>query len=140
MSPEAKPAALLVLNAGSSSLKFAVFGVTGRALAQRYDGQMEGIGAAPHFILRDAAGAMLTERRFTETQAPKGHEGALFLGGAADFTEGELRVDAQGPALGVRLVSRAEGRLHLAFTNPAMAQPAVAALLRDGESDQMHAA
>jgi methyl-accepting chemotaxis protein len=66
--------------------------------------------------------------------------GALFLGGAADFTEGELRVDAQGPALGVRLVSRAEGRLHLAFTNPAMAQPAVAALLRDGESDQMHAA
>ena len=66
--------------------------------------------------------------------------GALFLGGAADFTEGELRVDAQGPALGVRLVSRAEGRLHLAFTNPATAQPAVVALLRDGESDEMHAA
>jgi acetate kinase len=77
MSPEAKSAALLVLNAGSSSLKFAVFAVAGRGLTQRYDGQMEGIGAAPHFTLRDAKGAMLTDRRFTEAEAPKGHEGAL---------------------------------------------------------------
>ena len=77
MSPEAKPTALLVLNAGSSSLKFAVFAVNGRALAQRYDGQMEGIGAAPHFILRDAAGALMAERGFSPADAPKGHEGAL---------------------------------------------------------------
>jgi methyl-accepting chemotaxis protein len=66
--------------------------------------------------------------------------GALFLGGAADFSEGELCVQAQGPGLGVRLVSRAEGRLHLTFTNPAEAQPAVAALLREGESPEMRAA
>jgi len=66
--------------------------------------------------------------------------GALFLGGAADFTEGELRVDAQGPALGVRLVSRAEGRLHLAFTNPAEARLTVTALLQEGESPEMRAA
>jgi len=66
--------------------------------------------------------------------------GALFLGGAADFTEGELRIDALGPALGVRLVSRAEGRLHLAFTNPAMAQPIIAALLQQNESLEMRAA
>jgi len=66
--------------------------------------------------------------------------GALFLGGAADFTEGELRIDALGPALGVRLVSRAEGRLHLAFTNPAMAQPIIAALLQQNESPEMRAA
>ncbi|MCA3419770.1 MAG: hypothetical protein INF88_12815 [Roseomonas sp.] len=66
--------------------------------------------------------------------------GALFLGGAADFTEGELRIDALGLALGVRLVSRAEGRLHLAFTNPAMAQPIIAALLQQNESPEMRAA
>ena len=66
--------------------------------------------------------------------------GALFLGGAADFTEGELRIEALGPALGVRLVSRAEGRLHLAFTNPAVARPAVAALLQENESLDMRAA
>lgn len=66
--------------------------------------------------------------------------GALFLGGAADFTEGELRIEALGPALGVRLVSRAEGRLHLAFTSPELARPAVAALLQEGESAEMRAA
>ncbi|MCA3371006.1 MAG: hypothetical protein INF89_16035 [Roseomonas sp.] len=66
--------------------------------------------------------------------------GALFLGGAADFTEGELQIEALGPALGVRLVSRAEGRLHLAFTNPAVARPAVAALLQENESLDMRAA
>jgi len=66
--------------------------------------------------------------------------GALFLGGAEDFTEGELRIAASGPSLGVRLVTREEGRLHLAFTNPAIAQPAVAALLQEGESLEMRAA
>jgi hypothetical protein len=66
--------------------------------------------------------------------------GALFLGGAADFSEGELRIDALGPVLGVRLVSRAEGRLHLAFTDPAAARPAVAALLQENESLDMRAA
>ena len=77
MSPEAKGSALLVLNAGSSSLKFAVFAVQDSGLTQRYDGQMEGIGAAPRFTLRDTTGAMLTDRRFAEAEAPKGHEGAL---------------------------------------------------------------
>ena len=66
--------------------------------------------------------------------------GALFLGGAADFTEGELRIEAFGPALGVRLISHAEGRLHLAFTNPATARQAVAALLQENESLDMQAA
>ena len=66
--------------------------------------------------------------------------GALFLGGAEDFTEGELRIAASGPSLGVRLVTREEGRLHLAFTNPALARPAVAALLQEGESLEMQAA
>ncbi len=66
--------------------------------------------------------------------------GALFLGDAADFSEGELRIASAGPSLGVRLVTRAEGRLHLAFTNPAIARPAVAALLQEGESPEMRAA
>jgi hypothetical protein len=66
--------------------------------------------------------------------------GALFLGAEPDFTEGKLQIEALGPALGVRLVSRAEGRLHLAFTNPAEARPAVAALLQENESPEMRAA
>ena len=77
MSPQAKTDAFLVLNAGSSSLKFAVFALTGQGLVQRHDGQMEGIGAAPRFTLRDALGAKLAERSFTEAEAPKDHQGAL---------------------------------------------------------------
>ena len=90
MSPEGKSAVLLVLNAGSSSLKFAVFAVTRAGLTQRYDGQMEGIGAAPHFTLRDAAGAMISERHFTPAEAPKGHEGALgiMLGALSPLLDG----------------------------------------------------
>ena len=90
MSPEGKSAVLLVLNAGSSSLKFAVFAVTRAGLTQRYDGQMEGIGAAPHFTLRDAAGAMISERHFTPAEAPKGHEGALgiILGALSPLLDG----------------------------------------------------
>ncbi len=57
---------------------------------QRYDGQMEGIGAAPHFTLRDAAGAMISERHFTAAEAPKGHEGALavILGALSPLLDG----------------------------------------------------
>ncbi len=90
MSPEGKSAILLVLNAGSSSLKFAVFAVTGAGLMQRYDGQMEGIGTAPHFTLRDTARAMFSERHFTAAEAPKGHEGALgiILGALSPLLDG----------------------------------------------------
>jgi len=60
-SPPSDQAALLVLNAGSSSLKFAVFAVNGSALAQRYDGQMEGIDVVLYFILCDVVGVCIVE-------------------------------------------------------------------------------
>ena len=53
---------LLVINAGSSSIKFQLFDVTppdGLRLAFR--GQLEGIGSKPH--LSDATGAILTAGR-----------------------------------------------------------------------------
>lgn len=53
---------VLVLNAGSSSLKFALFVLNG-ALADKpaLSGQVEGIGASPHLLARDAAGAHYDE-------------------------------------------------------------------------------
>ncbi len=53
---------ILVLNAGSSSLKFSVFRAErgdGGLLAK---GQVEGIGAEPRFIFRDASDAVVEER------------------------------------------------------------------------------
>ena len=55
--------ALLVLNAGSSSIKFSVFEVGERsaALALLYRGEVDGLGARPHFVARDGAGARLAD-------------------------------------------------------------------------------
>lgn len=52
---------LLVLNAGSSSLKFAVFRWRAGELVPEARGQVEGLGAAPRFRARDAAGRTLTD-------------------------------------------------------------------------------
>lgn len=48
----------LTLNAGSSSLKFALFEVTGEAPSERARGQVEGLGLAPRFLLRSSSSAM----------------------------------------------------------------------------------
>ena len=52
----------LTLNAGSSSLKFALFEADGRAPAQLARGQVEGLGTSPHLILHAGAGAALEDR------------------------------------------------------------------------------
>ncbi len=59
------PDAVLAINAGSSSLKFALFelrGVDGLATVMR--GKVEGIGETPHLRASDEAGAVIAERRF----------------------------------------------------------------------------
>ena len=113
---KADPAtAILVVNAGSSSIKFSLFAERGPALARLVNGQVEGLFTAPRFVAQDAAGALLAERRWPEGQ-PLGHDGALdtlfaFLGaqrdlpppaavghrvvhGGADFAQ-PVRVDAR---------------------------------------------
>lgn len=56
---------LLTLNAGSSSIKFAVFEINaGRDPAPLNHGQIEGIGGAPHLLARDKSGAALTDRHW----------------------------------------------------------------------------
>lgn len=53
--------ALLVLNAGSSSLKFTVYGgLHAKKFRVAVDGQVEGIGASPRLVARDGAGRSLT--------------------------------------------------------------------------------
>lgn len=69
--------AVLVLNAGSSSLKFATFAATPAGPEARYAGQVEGIGAAPHFVAKSADGAKLADRRWNGADAPANHAAAL---------------------------------------------------------------
>ena len=59
--------AVLALNAGSSSLKFALFRNNGNGeIVPVAKGEIEGTGTAPHFVARDAKGATLTEKRWPD--------------------------------------------------------------------------
>ena len=52
---------LLTLNAGSSSLKFALFEMSDGQIDLRASGQIEGMGSEPHFIFRSATGDILQD-------------------------------------------------------------------------------
>lgn len=69
--------AALVLNAGSSSLKFTVYQRGEGGLRPRYDGQIEGIGTAPHFVVRDAGGATIEDDRWSPEPGRGGQDDAL---------------------------------------------------------------
>jgi len=68
--------AILVLNAGSSSLKFSVFLARDGALELSLRGQAEGLYTAPRFVARDASGADVAERLWKDGESI-GHEGAI---------------------------------------------------------------
>jgi acetate kinase len=53
---------ILVINAGSSSVKFQLFGVTDHdRLRVRVKGQIEGIGSRPRLLAKDAADVLLVD-------------------------------------------------------------------------------
>jgi acetate kinase len=54
--------AILTINAGSSSLKFALYQITGTDLRALLRGQVEGIGSKPHFVVRGRDGRLLYQR------------------------------------------------------------------------------
>jgi acetate kinase len=68
--------AILVLNAGSSSIKFSLFAEASADLDLVARGQVEGIYTAPNFVAKDAAGKTAGEKRW-EAGTKLGHDGAL---------------------------------------------------------------
>ena len=68
--------AILVLNAGSSSLKFELFAVDGAVPRPVLDGVVEELTTAAVFSARDGAGQRLGEHRWP-ADAPPGHAGAV---------------------------------------------------------------
>ena len=71
------PAAILVLNAGSSSIKFSVYALgEDDQLSLDSKGQIEGIGTRPHFVAKDADGSALREESF-EIAGGGGHVQAM---------------------------------------------------------------
>ena len=68
--------AILVLNAGSSSIKFSVFLVQSDRLELLLNGQTEGLYTAPRFKAKDAAGEALEGREW-DKGTRLGHDGAI---------------------------------------------------------------
>ena len=113
--------AVLALNAGSSSIKFALFRLvpTG-APALACKGEVDGIGTAPRFRARDPAGLVLAERSWP-AGAGRTHE--ELLGVLLDFAEQHLGSDVLA-GIGHRIVHGGE-----AFYRPVRLTPAVLAVL-----------
>jgi acetate kinase len=70
------PDAILVVNAGSSSIKFSAFAVAAGALDAGVRGQVEGIYTSPKFTARARDGTRLAEKAWGDG-VRLGHDGAL---------------------------------------------------------------
>jgi acetate kinase len=71
---------ILVLNAGSSSIKFSMFAVDARGqhLALRYRGAIDGIGSDPRFVVADTEGRRVVDQALAGWRVATGdHEGVL---------------------------------------------------------------
>jgi acetate kinase len=108
--------AILVLNAGSSSLKFSVF-LDGDPPEPLLRGQLEGLFTQPHFVARDHAGTVAGEKEWA-AGTRLGHDGAiefLFAWGRGGVLRGHRIVVA-----GHRVVHGG-----LKFTHPVRIDPEV---------------
>jgi len=88
---------ILVLNAGSSSLKFTVYAVEGQGMAALYTGQIEGILTDTRFKAKDGSGKVVEEEKWP-AGSPLDHRGAveaLFAWGRGVMT-GSDRIAAVG--------------------------------------------
>jgi acetate kinase len=61
---------ILVINAGSSSIKFQLFAVASDKLDGRLRGQFEGIGSRPHLLARDAEDKVLVDEVWSPNRVP----------------------------------------------------------------------
>ena len=68
--------AILVLNAGSSSIKFSLFAEAGIEPAVVASGQIESLDTSPHFIAKNSAGQTASEKRWAQG-TKLGHDGAV---------------------------------------------------------------
>jgi acetate kinase len=112
--------AILVLNAGSSSLKFSVF-VSANPPEPFLRGQLEGLYTQPHFMARDHASATIGEKAWP-AGTRLGHDGAIE----------HLFAWGRGGALGSnRIVAAGHRVVHggLKYTQPVRIDGAVLAVL-----------
>jgi acetate kinase len=88
---------VVTLNAGSSSIKFALFANEIGWARMLASGQVEGLGAAPEFEARSGGGEELVKRALAASEAPQDHAAALRLAlGWIEQTYPHARIGAFG--------------------------------------------
>ena len=89
---------ILVINAGSSSVKFAVFTDGGQPEPKLlFKGQMEGLGSDPSFQVKDATGRKIDERDEWPRGSTLNHVGALrYILGWLDDCASDVKIEAAG--------------------------------------------
>lgn len=113
--------AVLVVNAGSSSIKFSVYRVDGAAPpAATARGLLDGIGVRPHLAARDLESGASEDRPLTASEAG-GHSGAIAI--VAEWLRGHLGA-AKPIAVGHRVVHGGT-----AYAQPVLLDPSVLAAL-----------
>jgi acetate kinase len=79
---------VLVVNAGSSSIKFQLFSIgAGDQLQRRLKGQIEGIGVRPHLIAKGAKGDVLIDKTWLAAEAA---DVPAALGKVVEFLRAEI--------------------------------------------------
>jgi len=112
---------ILVLNAGSSSLKFSVLDAGSDKLPMMLNGQIEGLYTAPRFVARDSQGTAIESKTWPEA-TELGHDGAVSH--LVDFLQGS-RAEHRLVAVGHRVVHGG-----LAFAQAVRVDPEVVAALQ----------
>ncbi|MGH7119138.1 MAG: acetate/propionate family kinase, partial [Acetobacteraceae bacterium] len=110
--------AILALNAGSSSVKFALFEIDRARLDRASSGEVEGIGVAPHFFAKSPSNAVLAERHWPDG-AREPYE--ALLGTLLDWVESHLDKDSL-IAVGHRVVHGGPDHDRPARVSPSLIQ------------------
>ncbi|CAB3752099.1 acetate/propionate family kinase [Paraburkholderia humisilvae] len=87
---------ILVLNAGSSSIKFRAYYIEGGELGLGLHGQVEGLFSAPHFIAHDRHGEAAGEKRWGDGAKLSHEEGIQFISQFLTSHRGDNRLVAVG--------------------------------------------
>ena len=110
---------ILVLNAGSSSVKFSVYETASdRSLAAGAHGQVEGIGSSPRLEVADASGRKLRDERVA------GGDHAAAIAAIHDWFSADVGSEAGFDGVGHRVVHGG-----VAYSRPVLIDGAVLAAL-----------
>ncbi|SAK64897.1 acetate kinase [Caballeronia catudaia] len=107
---------ILVLNAGSSSIKFSAFDVKGGELELVTRGQVEGLFSSPHFVAFDAKGEKTGEHKWGDGERLEHADAIAYLGAFL-----------RGHGAGHRLIGVGHRVVHggAQFTKPVLTNPEV---------------